>query len=61
MINIVVFRFLSFSSSHTVHDHSFIINGIILRYNSDINDHMEAMYFSLSTMTTIGYGVSGKS
>mmetsp|Transcript_34462 Transcript_34462/g.38594 ORF Transcript_34462/g.38594 Transcript_34462/m.38594 type:complete len:346 (+) Transcript_34462:166-1203(+) len=24
----------------------------------DINDHMEAMYFSLSTMTTIGYGVS---
>lgn len=26
--------------------------------NSDINDHMEAMYFSLSTMTTIGYGVS---
>jgi hypothetical protein len=24
----------------------------------DINNHMEAMYFSLSTMTTIGYGVS---
>ena len=24
----------------------------------DINDHMEALYFSLSTMTTIGYGVS---
>ena len=23
-----------------------------------INDHMEALYFSLSTMTTIGYGVS---
>ena len=24
----------------------------------DIHDHMEALYFSLSTMTTIGYGVS---
>jgi potassium inwardly-rectifying channel subfamily J len=24
----------------------------------DINNHMEALYFSLSTMTTIGYGVS---
>eukprot|EP00980_Cylindrotheca_fusiformis_P011972 scaffold2830_cov131-Cylindrotheca_fusiformis.AAC.93 len=24
----------------------------------EINDHMEALYFSLSTMTTIGYGVS---
>ena len=24
----------------------------------DIMDHMEAMYFSLSTMATIGYGVS---
>ncbi|KAL7560652.1 hypothetical protein ACA910_001336 [Epithemia clementina (nom. ined.)] len=24
----------------------------------DINDHMEALYFSLSTMTSIGYGVS---
>ena len=24
----------------------------------DLHDHMEAMYFSLSTMTTIGYGVS---
>ena len=25
----------------------------------DIKNHMEALYFSLSTMTTIGYGVSG--
>lgn len=25
---------------------------------SSINNHMEALYFSLSTMTTIGYGVS---
>mmetsp|Transcript_26503 Transcript_26503/g.56795 ORF Transcript_26503/g.56795 Transcript_26503/m.56795 type:complete len:524 (+) Transcript_26503:37-1608(+) len=31
---------------------------IIAFCDMDINDHMEAMYFSLSTMTTIGYGVS---
>jgi potassium inwardly-rectifying channel subfamily J len=31
---------------------------IFQRRAPDINDHMEAMYFSLSTMTTIGYGVS---
>jgi potassium inwardly-rectifying channel subfamily J len=31
---------------------------VIAFCNMDINDHMEAMYFSLSTMTTIGYGVS---
>jgi hypothetical protein len=31
---------------------------IIAFCDMDINDHMEALYFSLSTMTTIGYGVS---
>lgn len=31
---------------------------VIAFCDMDINDHMEAMYFSLSTMTTIGYGVS---
>jgi hypothetical protein len=31
---------------------------IISFCDMDINDHMEALYFSLSTMTTIGYGVS---
>ena len=31
---------------------------IIAFCDMEINDHMEALYFSLSTMTTIGYGVS---
>jgi hypothetical protein len=31
---------------------------VIAFCDMDINDHMEALYFSLSTMTTIGYGVS---
>jgi hypothetical protein len=31
---------------------------VIVFCDMDINDHMEALYFSLSTMTTIGYGVS---
>lgn len=36
-------------------DGSFVTNSFC---DMDINDHMEALYFSLSTMTTIGYGVS---
>ncbi|CAJ1940232.1 unnamed protein product [Cylindrotheca closterium] len=31
---------------------------VIAFCHMDINNHMEALYFSLSTMTTIGYGVS---
>jgi len=33
-------------------------NGIEPYCGMDITNHMEALYFSLSTMTTIGYGVS---
>eukprot|EP00538_Stauroneis_constricta_P002304 CAMPEP_0119545632 /NCGR_PEP_ID=MMETSP1352-20130426/326_1 /TAXON_ID=265584 /ORGANISM="Stauroneis constricta, Strain CCMP1120" /LENGTH=508 /DNA_ID=CAMNT_0007590205 /DNA_START=14 /DNA_END=1540 /DNA_ORIENTATION=+ len=33
-------------------------SNIIPFCNMDISDHLEALYFSLSTMTTIGYGVS---
>ena len=36
-------------------DGSFVTNTFC---DMDIADHMEALYFSLSTMTTIGYGVS---
>jgi hypothetical protein len=53
-----VYLFVSLSGATTSIDPSDGSTHTQMFCHMDIHDHMDALYFSLSTMTTIGYGVS---